>query len=108
MKAVFSCLLLFLAAVAQALSATGDRLLTVWEDVEDKKLYSKYLEDLEGMFFLFATPNRLQLLTGHFSVGRGFKITHATPKQDDLKLQHLGERVYDQVMFFPIKAKGMI
>lgn len=49
MKLVFSCLLLFLAAVAQALSATGDRLLNIWEDKDDQKLYSKFLGDLESM-----------------------------------------------------------
>lgn len=64
MKVVFSCLLLFLAAVAQALSATGDRLLSIWEDVEDKKLYSKYLEDLEGTYFPCPTVNDSQLLIG--------------------------------------------
>lgn len=50
MKFVLSCLLLFLAAVAQALSVTGDRLLSIWEDLEDKKLYSKFIGDLEGMY----------------------------------------------------------
>lgn len=49
MKVILSCLLLFLAAVAQAISATGDRLLTVWEDKDDQKLYSKFLADLAGM-----------------------------------------------------------
>lgn len=52
MKFVLSCLLLFLAAVAQALSITGDRLLSIWEDVEDRKLYSKFIGDLEGMRIL--------------------------------------------------------
>lgn len=49
MKFVFSCLLLFLAAVAQALSPTGDRLLTIWEDVEDVRLYTKFIGGLESM-----------------------------------------------------------
>lgn len=52
MKFVLSCLLLFLVAVAQALSATGDRLLSIWEDVADQKLYSKFLGDLESMDLL--------------------------------------------------------
>lgn len=52
MKFVLSCLLLFLAAVAQALSVTGDRLLSIWEDPEDQKLYSKFIGDLEGMRIL--------------------------------------------------------
>lgn len=55
MKFVLSCLLLFLAAVAQALSATGDRLLSIWEDVADQKLYSKFLGDLESMALLKKT-----------------------------------------------------
>jgi hypothetical protein len=49
MKLVLSFLLLALAAIAQAASATGDRLLSIWEDVEDKKLYSKFIGDLESM-----------------------------------------------------------
>lgn len=49
MKFILSCLLLFLAAVAQAASATGNRLLAIWEDKDDQKLYSKFLADLESM-----------------------------------------------------------
>lgn len=52
MKFVLSCLLLFLAAVAQALSVTGDRLLSIWEDLEDQKQYSKFIGGLEGMLAL--------------------------------------------------------
>lgn len=48
MKVVLSCLLLFLAAVAQALSVTGDRLLSIWDNLGDQKLYSKFIGDLEG------------------------------------------------------------
>lgn len=49
MKLVLSFLLLALAAITQAASATGDRLLSIWEDVEDQKLYSKFVADLESM-----------------------------------------------------------
>lgn len=49
MKLFLSFLLLALAAVTQAASATGDRLLSIWEDVEDQKLYSKFVGDLESM-----------------------------------------------------------
>lgn len=49
MKLVLSFLLLALAAITQAASATGDRLLSIWEDVEDQKLYSKFIGDLESM-----------------------------------------------------------
>lgn len=48
MKLFLSFLLLALAAVTQAASATGDRLLSIWEDVEDQKLYSKFIGDLES------------------------------------------------------------
>lgn len=51
MKLFLSFLLLALAAVTQAASATGDRLLSIWEDVEDQKLYSKFVGDLESMKF---------------------------------------------------------
>ncbi|CAN8100411.1 unnamed protein product [Discula destructiva] len=86
MKFVLSCLLLFLAAVAQAISATGDRLLSIWENKDDQKLYSKFLGDLES---------------------RGYKLDHATPKDADLKLTHLGEKTYDHIIFFPVKSKGL-
>lgn len=107
MKVILSCLLLFLAAVAQAISATGNRLLTIWEDLEDQKLYSKFIGDLESMH---KSTGILQL-SHHFTklivyTGRGYKISHATPKQADLTLEHLGERTYDQIIFFPTKAKG--
>lgn len=49
MKLFLSFLLLALAAVTQAASATGDRLLSIWEDVDDQKLYSKFVGDLESM-----------------------------------------------------------
>lgn len=48
MKFLLSSLLLFLAAVAQAASSTGNRLLSIWEDVSEQKLYSKFIGDLEG------------------------------------------------------------
>ncbi|ROW13624.1 hypothetical protein VPNG_04543 [Cytospora leucostoma] len=86
MKFLLSSLLLFLVAVAHAASSTGSRLLTVWEDVEDRKLYSKFVGDLEK---------------------RGYTIDHKTPKQEDLRLEYLGERTYDHVIIFPTKSKGL-
>lgn len=86
MKLVLSFLLLALAAITQAASATGDRLLSIWEDVEDQKLYSKFIGDLER---------------------RGYKITHATPKQEDLRLERLGENTFDHLVIFPTKSKGL-
>lgn len=87
MKSFLSFLgLMLLAAVAQAVSSTGNRLLAVLDDVEEKSAYSKFLGDLEG---------------------RGFQITYGTPKTEGLSLFHLGERKYDHVIFFPIKSKGL-
>jgi hypothetical protein len=63
MKLVLSFLLLALAAITQAASATGDRLLSIWEDVEDQKLYSKFIGDLESMQNLNLTVKSLQWLT---------------------------------------------
>jgi hypothetical protein len=48
MKLLLPALLLFLAAVAQAASSTGSRLLSIWDDVEDQKLYSRFIGDLES------------------------------------------------------------
>ncbi|KAI0191929.1 Dolichyl-diphosphooligosaccharide--protein glycosyltransferase subunit WBP1 [Astrocystis sublimbata] len=87
MRSLVSFLLLALAAVAQAISANGgNRLLVILEDVADKAGYSKFLGDLEG---------------------RGFDISYETPKSESLRLSHLGERVYDHVLLFPTKAKGL-
>lgn len=42
-------LLLVLAAVANAISSAGDRLLVVLDDAGDKAGYSKFFGDLESM-----------------------------------------------------------
>lgn len=105
MKFILSCLLLFLAAVAQALSTTGNRLLSIWEDKDDQKLYSKFLGDLESMRPQ-TMPCSASIANCYALAARGYKITHATPKDSDLKLSHLGEKTYDHIIFFPIKAKG--
>lgn len=61
MKFFLSCLLLALAAITQAASSTGDRLLSIWEDVEDKKLYSKFVGDLESTLHLKETSDGLAM-----------------------------------------------
>lgn len=61
MKLVLSFLLLALAAITQAASATGDRLLSIWEDVEDQKLYSKFIGDLESMQTLILIADELAM-----------------------------------------------
>ena len=48
MKSFLSFLVLLLAAVVQAASSTGSRLLAVFDDVAEKESYSKFLGDLEG------------------------------------------------------------
>ncbi|KAJ0162613.1 Dolichyl-diphosphooligosaccharide--protein glycosyltransferase subunit wbp1 [Colletotrichum tanaceti] len=86
MRSLLSLCLLFLAATVHAVSVTGGRLLAVLDDVAEKEGYSKFLGDLES---------------------RGFSITYQTPKSDSLKLFKLGERVYDHVLLFPSKSKGL-
>lgn len=48
MRSIVSFLLLLLAAVAQAVSSSGERLLVVLDDVAEKAGYSKFFGDLEG------------------------------------------------------------
>lgn len=46
MKTLFSLLVLLLAAVVQAVSSVGGRLLVVLDDVADKEEYSTFFGDL--------------------------------------------------------------
>lgn len=46
MKSLFSLLVLLLAAVVQAVSSAGGRLLVVLDDVADKEKYSTFFGDL--------------------------------------------------------------
>ncbi|KAK4187267.1 putative Dolichyl-diphosphooligosaccharide--protein glycosyltransferase 48 kDa subunit precursor [Podospora australis] len=77
---------LFAALCVSAVSTTGNRVLAILDDVAEKAIYSKFLGDLEG---------------------RGFQLTFETPKSESLALFKLGERVYDHVIFFPTKTKGL-
>ncbi|KAI1852045.1 hypothetical protein JX265_008150 [Neoarthrinium moseri] len=86
MRSLISFVLLLLAAVASAISVTGERLLVVLDDVAEKAAYSKFFGDLDG---------------------RGYKITYETPKSESLSLFKLGEREYDHIVFLPTKAKGL-
>ncbi|KAH6657048.1 Dolichyl-diphosphooligosaccharide--protein glycosyltransferase subunit WBP1 [Truncatella angustata] len=86
MRSLVSFLLLLLAAVAQAVSSSGERLLVILDDVAEKAGYSKFFGDLEA---------------------RGFKIAYETPKSESLNLFKLGEREYDHLIFLPTKAKGL-
>lgn len=60
MKSVVSVLLVLLAAVAQAISSGGERLLVILDDVADKTGYSKFLGDLESILPPFY-PGRMQV-----------------------------------------------
>ncbi|EMR65387.1 putative dolichyl-di-phosphooligosaccharide-protein glycotransferase protein [Eutypa lata UCREL1] len=86
MRSLVSFLVLLLVAVVHATSAGGDRLLVILEDVAEKTTYSKFLGDLEA---------------------RGFDIAYETPKSEDLRLFHLGERSYDHILVLPTKTKGL-
>ncbi|KXH30052.1 dolichyl-diphosphooligosaccharide-protein glycosyltransferase 48kD subunit [Colletotrichum simmondsii] len=86
MRSLLSLCLLFLAAAVHAVSVTGGRLLAILDDVAEKEGYSKFLGDLES---------------------RGFSISYETPKSESLQLFKLGERVYDHVLLFPSKSKGL-
>lgn len=51
MKSFVSFLLLFVAAVVQATSSTGSRLLVVLDDAAEKADFSKFFGDLAGRKF---------------------------------------------------------
>ncbi|KXJ94186.1 Dolichyl-diphosphooligosaccharide-protein glycosyltransferase 48kDa subunit [Microdochium bolleyi] len=86
MRSLYSLAAVLLAAVANAVSSSGDRLLVILEDVAEKAAYSKFLADLEG---------------------RGFDIVYETPKSESLNLFNLGEKSYDHILLLPTKAKGL-
>ncbi|KAL2822204.1 Dolichyl-diphosphooligosaccharide--protein glycosyltransferase subunit WBP1 [Aspergillus cavernicola] len=74
----------FLAAV-NALSSSGNRLLVVLEDAEEKGSYSTLWGDLEG---------------------RGYNLIFESPKNEQLSLFELGDRAYDHILLLPPKSKG--
>src|SRR3569833_1207268 len=59
MKSFTSFLVLLLAAVVQAVSSSGNRLVAIFDDLSDKASYSKFLGDLEGVY----SPLRCDPLT---------------------------------------------
>jgi oligosaccharyltransferase complex subunit beta len=54
-RSLLSVVLLLLAAVAQAVSSSGERLLVVLEDVAEKAAHSTFLGDLEGRLAIIQT-----------------------------------------------------
>lgn len=69
MKTFLSFVLLLLAAVVQAISSTGSRLLVVLNDPADKDKYSTFFGDLTGMI-LETTAARPQLHTDKLTRAR--------------------------------------
>ncbi len=51
MKSLLPVLVLLWVALVSAISTTGDRLLVILDSADDKASYSKFLGDLEGLFF---------------------------------------------------------
>ncbi|KAF2398011.1 Dolichyl-diphosphooligosaccharide-protein glycosyltransferase 48kDa subunit [Trichodelitschia bisporula] len=85
MRWLSSFLLLAVAGIASALSASGNRLLVVLEDAGEKDKYSQFWTELEG---------------------RGYDISFESPKKSDLSLFRLGERSFDHVVLLPPKSKA--
>ncbi len=48
MKSLLSLLVLLLATLTQAVSSSGGRVLALFDDVNEKESYSKFLGDLES------------------------------------------------------------
>ncbi|KEY68612.1 hypothetical protein S7711_05792 [Stachybotrys chartarum IBT 7711] len=87
MRSLFTTVLtLLFAAAVSAISTAGGRLLVVLDDVADKDSYGQFLGDIAA---------------------RGFSISYETPKSEKLELFHLGERVYDHILFLPTTAKAL-
>lgn len=67
MRYLLSFLLLGLLSIVQALSATGNKLLVILEDVAEKSKYSKYFKDLEGLDLTAIAFTSLYTDGRHFS-----------------------------------------
>ncbi|KAK5694408.1 oligosaccharyl transferase glycoprotein complex, beta subunit [Elasticomyces elasticus] len=78
-------LLLSLLGLVSALSAQGKELLVVVDDESDVSKYSQFWADLAG---------------------RGFHVTHLTPKSTGLSLFQHGEPTYSHLLLLPTKSKG--
>lgn len=99
-------LLLALSSVVHALSSTGNRLLVVTDDPAiDKEKYSTFWRDLESM----CTPSPANwILVAHIQIGRGYRLSFESPKNDKLALFQHGERTVDHIMLLPTRSKGML
>ena len=105
MQRFFSFLLIGLLGLAQALSSSGGRLLVVIEDVAEKTKYSQFWDDLESTLGPLLPSIDCDRVANLY-VGRGFKISFESPKNEKLSLFQHGERVYDHIILLPPKSKG--
>ncbi|KHJ30738.1 putative dolichyl-diphosphooligosaccharide--protein glycosyltransferase 48 kda subunit [Erysiphe necator] len=85
MKIIF-VILLGIISIAEAASSSGNKLLILLEESIEDTRYSKYIADLKD---------------------RDFQVTIESPKNGKLTLFELGERVYDHLVIFPCKTKGL-
>jgi oligosaccharyltransferase complex subunit beta len=107
MRWLISFLLFGLLAAVQAASSSGNKLLVVLEELADKTKYSKYVKDLEGLYFCFWFNNEFLGVNTIITSGRGFNLTYESPKSESISLFHLGARAYDHLLILPAKSKGI-
>ncbi|KAF2716387.1 Dolichyl-diphosphooligosaccharide-protein glycosyltransferase 48kDa subunit [Polychaeton citri CBS 116435] len=86
MRSLLIGLLLGLASLVSALSATGSKLLVILDEDADKTKYSQFWLDLEN---------------------RGFQLTYKSPKDSSLSLFVHGEPAYSHLLVLPTKSKGL-
>ncbi|KAL9127957.1 MAG: hypothetical protein Q9217_003270 [Psora testacea] len=86
MKWFWTLLFVTTFGLGRALSSTGNRLLVIIEEAAERAKYSEFWGDLEG---------------------RGYKITFESPKSEKLSLFQHGERIFDHLVLFPPKSKGL-
>lgn len=86
MRSILGAAVLLFAAVVSAVSTAGNRLLVVLDDVSEKNNYKQFFGDLKE---------------------RGYQITYETPRSQQVKLFHLGERTYDHLVLLPTKVKAL-
>jgi oligosaccharyltransferase complex subunit beta len=86
MRSLLTAAVALFATVVSAVSTSGNRLLVLLDNVEDKTSYTSFFGDLSG---------------------RGYDITYETPRSEELALFRLGEKNYDHILFLPTKIKGL-
>ncbi|KAF3940516.1 hypothetical protein ABW19_dt0207053 [Dactylella cylindrospora] len=84
-RSLLTTLFLSFASLSRAISLTGPRTLLVLED-DTKPLFQTLISDLEA---------------------RGFLTDIQSPKSESLRLFLHEERVYDNIILFPTKLKGL-